>query len=159
MTTAPGTGAAAVDDIVETMGERVRRTFGAAIGRPQHDLITPALVLDLAAAKRNIATMAATIAGLSAEIRPHIKVHKSPQIARLQVEAGAIGLSVATVWEAVIMARSGFDHLFVVNTVAGEAKLRTLAVLARDVDLMVAVDDPANAADLAAAALTAGTTI
>lgn len=136
--------------------DRVRREYGASIGRHRSELVTPALVLDLPAAKHNIAKMGTAIAGLPAEIRPHIKVHKSPELSRLQVEAGAIGLSVATVWEAVVLARSGLDHLFVVNTVAGAAKIRTLAELAREADIMVAVDDADNAADLAAAARAAG---
>lgn len=136
--------------------DRVRREYGASIGYHRSELVTPALVLDLPAAKRNIAKMGAAITGLPAEIRPHIKVHKSPELSRLQVEAGAIGLSVATVWEAVVLARSGLDHLFVVNTVAGTAKIRTLAELALQADIMVAVDDADNAADLAAAARAAG---
>jgi D-serine deaminase-like pyridoxal phosphate-dependent protein len=135
---------------------RVRREYGAAIGRRRDELITPGLVLDLPAAKRNISHMADAIGTLPAEIRPHIKVHKSPELARLQVEAGAIGLSVATVWEAIVMARSGLDHIFVVNTVAGEQKIRALAELAREHDIMVAVDDAANAGQLAEAAQAAG---
>jgi len=77
----------------------------------------------------------------------------------LQVEAGAIGLSVATVWEAVVMAASGIDDIFVVNTVAGEAKLRTLAELARERRILVAVDQAANAQAVAAAASAAGSEI
>jgi D-serine deaminase-like pyridoxal phosphate-dependent protein len=136
--------------------ERVRREYGAAIGRPRADLVTPALVLDLPAAKRNIARMSDRIRELPAEIRPHIKVHKSPDLARLQVEAGAIGLSTATVWEAIVLVRSGLEHILLVNTVAGPAKLRAVAELARDTDLMIAIDDPANIDDLAAAVKTAG---
>jgi D-serine deaminase-like pyridoxal phosphate-dependent protein len=145
----------AATTISET-SDRVRREYGGAIGRHRAELTTPALVLDLPAAKRNITRMATAIRELPAEIRPHVKVHKSPELARLQVEAGAIGLSVATIWEAVVLARSGLDHLFVVNTVAGPHKIRTLADLARDVDVMVAVDDADNAAELAAAARSAG---
>jgi len=136
--------------------ERVRRQYGGAIGRHRAELITPALVLDLPAAKRNVDRMAARIRELPAEIRPHIKVHKSPELSRLQVEAGAIGLSTATVWEAIVLVRSGLDHIFVVNTVAGPAKVQALAELARGADVMVAVDDPSNVDALSAAALAAG---
>ncbi len=134
--------------------ERVRRDYGPAIGRHRTELVTPALVLDLPAAKRNIERMAARIRELPAEIRPHIKVHKSPELARLQVEAGAIGLCTATVWEAIVLVRAGLDHIFVVNTVAGPAKLKALAELAREADVMVAVDDPVGV-DLVSAAATA----
>jgi D-serine deaminase-like pyridoxal phosphate-dependent protein len=136
-----------------------RDAYGQAIGSSRPQLVTPALVLDLPSARRNIDRMAKAMRDLGSTIRPHIKVHKSPELARLQVEAGAIGLSVATVWEAVVAAAAGLDHLFVVNTVAGERKVRTVAELARGVDLMVAVDDAANARDLSAAAVSAGSTL
>jgi len=139
--------------------DRVRREYGGAVGRHRGDLATPALVLDLPAAKRNIRRMADAMAELPADIRPHIKVHKSPEISRLQVEAGAIGLSVATVWEAIVLVRSGLDHIFVVNTVAGPAKLRALAELARQADIMVAVDDPIGVEALSQAALAAGSEV
>jgi D-serine deaminase-like pyridoxal phosphate-dependent protein len=77
----------------------------------------------------------------------------------MQIEAGAIGLSTATVWEAIVLVRSGLDSIFVVNTIAGREKLAALADLARDADVMVAVDDAANAADIAAAARAAKSTV
>lgn len=148
-----------VKRVIQDAHERVRSAYGTAIGRHKHDVVTPALLLDLGAARRNIARMAGRIRGMTAALRPHIKVHKSPELARLQIEAGAIGLSVATVWEAMVMARSGLDSIFVVNTVAGREKITALAELARDTDVMVAVDDADNAAEIAAAARAAGSTI
>jgi D-serine deaminase-like pyridoxal phosphate-dependent protein len=139
--------------------ERARRAYGAAIGKHRQALVTPALLLDLPAAQRNIDKMAKCMRELPADLRPHIKVHKSPELARMQVEAGAIGVSTATVWEAIVMVRSGLNSLFVVNTVAGTEKLAALAALAREAEVMVAVDDPTNAADLAAAARSAGSTL
>ena len=146
-------------DFIRGVTARVKSAYGGAIGRHRSQLTTPALILDLPAARRNIGEMAARMARLPADIRPHVKVHKSPDLARLQVEAGAIGLSCATVWEAIVLAGTGLDHLFVVNTVAGPQKIAALAELAREVDLWVAVDDAANAADLALAARAAGTSI
>jgi D-serine deaminase-like pyridoxal phosphate-dependent protein len=148
-----------VHDEIRDQHERVRRDYGSAIGRHRSEVVTPALILDLPAAKRNIAHMAERLTTLPAVIRPHIKVHKSPELSRLQVEAGAIGLSVATVWEAIVLVRSGFDHVFVVNTVAGPDKIRALAELAREADIMVAVDDAANAEVLAKAAQAAGSVL
>jgi len=139
--------------------DRVRREYGGAIGRDRAELTTPTLVLDLPVAKRNIQRMADRMATLPSDIRPHIKVHKSPELSRLQVEAGAIGLSVATVWEAIVLVRSGLDHILVVNTVAGPAKLRALAELARDADVMVAVDDAIGVDALSRAASAAGSRI
>lgn len=146
-------------DVVQETEDRVRSAYGGAIGRPTNEVVTPALILDLPAARRNIEKMAERVRGMTAELRPHIKVHKSPQLARMQVEAGAIGVSTATVWEAIVMARSGIDGVAVINTVAGPDKLRALAELARDADVMVAVDDAGNAADIAAAARAAGSTV
>jgi D-serine deaminase-like pyridoxal phosphate-dependent protein len=146
-------------DILRDTQERVKRDYGAAIGKRTHEVITPALILDLPAAQRNIDLVAETLRGMTAELRPHIKVHKSPQLARMQLDAGAIGLSVATVWEAIVMVRSGADGVFVVNTVAGAEKLAALAALAREAVVMVAVDDVGNAEAIAGAARAAGSTI
>src|SRR6516164_6315946 len=146
--------------IVREAYERARREYGSAIGQRRDELITPALVLDIDAAQRNIDRMAGELRDLGrATIRPHYKTHKSPDLARRQLDAGAGGLSMATVWEAAVLAAVGMDDLFVVNTVAHPAKLRVLAELARDHRILVAVDEAANAAAHSAAAVAAGSTI
>src|SRR5260221_9514876 len=140
--------------------QRVRHEYGRAIGQRREELITPALVLDIDAAQRNIDHMASELKQMgAATIRPHYKTHKSPDLARRQLQAGAGGLSMATVWEAAILATAGMDDLFVVNTVAHPAKLRVLAELARDHHVRVSVDEAANAAALSAAAVIAGSTL
>jgi D-serine deaminase-like pyridoxal phosphate-dependent protein len=133
--------------------------YGAMIGRRAEEVPTPALLVDLEAAERNIARMATALTAMPAEIRPHIKVHKSVELAARQVASGAIGLSVATVWEAVALAWAGLDNLFVVNTVAHREKIRVLAELARRRHVLVAVDEAANAAELSAAAGAAGSVL
>jgi D-serine deaminase-like pyridoxal phosphate-dependent protein len=150
---------AAAAGMLAEVYDRVRRAYGGAIGRHRRDVVTPALLLDLPAARRNIEKMGNRMRALPADLRPHIKVHKSPELARMQVEAGAIGVSTATVWEAIVMVRSGLDGVFVVNTVAGRDKLGALAALGRDANVMVAVDDAANAAEIAAAARAASSTL
>src|SRR5580693_10547432 len=137
----------------------VRRQYGAAIGRPREELITPALVLDVDAAQRNIDAMAAGLRELGATIRPHYKTHKSPDLAWRQVRAGAGGLSMATVWEAVVLADTGLDDLFVVNTVSHPEKIALLASLAEGHRILVAVDESSNAAALSAAAVRAGSVL
>jgi D-serine deaminase-like pyridoxal phosphate-dependent protein len=140
--------------------DNVRHEYGTAIGQRRDELITPALVLDIDAAQRNIDHMASELKQMgAATIRPHYKTHKSPDLARRQLQAGAGGLSMATVWEAAILAAAGMDDLFVVNTVAHPAKLRVLAELARDHRVLVAVDEAANAAAHSAAAVAAGSTL
>jgi D-serine deaminase-like pyridoxal phosphate-dependent protein len=139
--------------------DRVMRQYGQAVGRRREELVTPALVLDIDAAQRNIDRMASELRRLGqATIRPHYKTHKSPDLARRQVQAGAGGLSMATVWEAAVLASDGFDDLFVVNTVAHPDKIRLLAELARDRRILVAVDEAENAAAHSAAAVSAGST-
>jgi D-serine deaminase-like pyridoxal phosphate-dependent protein len=146
--------------ILEDAYDNVRREYAAAIGQRRDELITPALVLDVDSAQRNIDHMASELKQIgSATIRPHYKTHKSPDLARRQLQAGAGGLSMATVWEAAILAAAGMDDLFVVNMVAHPAKVRVLAELARDHRVLVAVDEAANAAALSAAAVTAGSTL
>jgi D-serine deaminase-like pyridoxal phosphate-dependent protein len=134
--------------------------YRSAIGRPRHDLVTPALILDLDIARRNIAAMAEYMGTVPAKLRPHIKVHKSPELARMQMEAGeALGLTTATVWEAVVMVRGGIDDILIANEVVGEEKVKALAELARDARINVAIDDTHNAEELSAAALKAESTL
>jgi D-serine deaminase-like pyridoxal phosphate-dependent protein len=136
--------------------DHVLGLYGDDIGRAVADLYTPALVLDLKAAERNIEKMARLLEPLGATIRPHVKTHKSTNIAQLQVNAGAAGLSTATLWEAIALAWEGFDDLFIVNTITQPGKIGLLAALARGRRILVAVDDARNARALSDAAVTAG---
>ncbi len=129
------------------------------IGRPVADVTTPALLLDRAALARNLDRMASALAPTGIALRPHVKVHKSPEIAHLQVAAGARGLSAATTWEAAILAADGLDDLFVVNTVGDPVRAAALAELARERRILVAVDAAAGVAILAAATRAAGSTL
>ena len=146
--------------ILQKAYDRARHEYGGAIGQHRNELITPALMLDIDAAQWNIDRMASELKELGkATIRPHYKTHKSPDLARRQLQAGAGGLSMATVWEAAVLVAAGMDDLFVVNTVAHPAKLRVLAELARDHRILVAVDEAGNAAAHSAAAVAAGSTL
>ena len=93
--------------------------YRAAIGRSRNELETPALLLDLDVARQNIAAMAGHMERAGKSLRPHTKTHKAPQIARLQVDAGAIGVSTATAWEAIVMIDAGIDDILVANEVVG----------------------------------------
>src|SRR5438093_11459298 len=110
---------------------------------------------DLEVLRRNMATMAGCLPG-PARLRPHAKSHKCAQIARIQLEAGAVGLTTATVWEAAALSRAGVPDLLIANEVVGGEKIEALAETARSTRVKVAVDDPGNAAALAAAARAAG---
>ncbi len=121
-------------------------------------LTTPALLLDLPAARKNILTMAAHLKG-SPRLRPHVKSHKCVQIAKMQIEAGSCGLTTATVWEAAMMARAGLDDLLIANEVVGDEKIRCLAETARMARITVAVDEARNAEFISAAARRANSEI
>ena len=125
------------------------------IGRARAELPTPALVLDLDAMRRNIATMAAWNRG-NVAVRPHFKTHKCVEIAREQLGAGAIGITCATVWEAGALVDAGIDEILIANEVVGPAKTSMLGELAREARITVAVDDADNAATLAEVARSAG---
>ena len=73
----------------------------------RHDLIAPALILDLDIEKRNIERMTKSLRAHRAKLRPHIEGQKFPELARMQIEAGAIGVCTETVWEAIVMSRAG----------------------------------------------------
>lgn len=133
--------------------------YGSAIGRSRSELITPALVVDRDVVRANLAFMQSQLPGLHARLRGHVKNHKSPHIARMQLEHGAFGLCTATIWEAIVMARAGADDILVANELVTPAKRRAAALLAREVTLRVAVDDAGDAAALSAAAVEAGSTI
>lgn len=137
---------------------RIVEAYRSAIGRPRRELTTPTLILDLEVVRRNIAAMAAWTK-THAKIRPHTKTHKCVQIAQLQVTAGAIGITTATVWEAVAMAHAGFENILIANEVAGEEKLALLAAAAREANILVAADDPEGAKVLSAAVQRAGSQV
>jgi len=141
---------------VDSLHEQWLDAYHDQVGRARDEVTTPALLLDLDKARRNIATMAAKFRELPAELRPHIKVHKSPQLARLEVEAGAVGIACATAWEALVMAQAGIGDVLIANQVVHPDKLRAALEAARLTRLTVAVDDARNVDRLSAAAVEAG---
>src|SRR5215210_7447579 len=76
-------------------------------------LDTPCVIVDLTLLERNIAEMAALAYKAQVALRPHVKTHKTPQIAAMQLDAGAVGLTCAKVGEAEVLADAGFTDLFV----------------------------------------------
>lgn len=129
----------------------------ASVGDPIDAIETPALVIDLDAMARNCAAMAEFAKARGLRLRPHAKMHKSGQIAKLQIEAGAVGVCVQKVGEAEALANAGIGDIYVSNQVIAPAKLARLAVLASRVKLAVAVDSELGVDRLAAALEAAGT--
>jgi len=128
-------------------------------GTPQEDLDTPCFLIDLEAMERNIEKMAAYFRGRSADLRPHMKHHKTPEIAHLQLAAGAIGVCCQKLGEAEAMADGGVHNILITYEIIGSSKIQRLMNLARRVDLMVTVDDHGNVEQLSEAAQAAGTSL
>ena len=85
---------------------------------------TPYVSIDGAGVERNIEKMAGIAGRNGVALRPHVKTHKIPAIARAQVEAGAAGITVAKLSEAEVMADAGLENIFIAYPLVAEAKIR-----------------------------------
>jgi D-serine deaminase-like pyridoxal phosphate-dependent protein len=116
------------------------------------EVSTPALCVELDVLEANVERMAAFFRGRPCRLRPHVKAHKTPAIARLQQAAGCGGFTCATVAEAAVLAAHGFDDLLIANEVVDPTKLPMLRAVAERARVTVAVDSRAGVdllADLA----------
>ena len=123
------------------------------------ELSTPALTIDLEVLGRNLDRMAELCRRQGVGLRPHTKTHKTPEVARLQIERGAGGLTVAKVGEAEVMANAGLDDLLVAFPILGAEKLRRLAQIATTHRVLVSLDAEATAQELSRAATGQGATV
>ena len=103
-------------------------------------LDTPCLLIDLDIVAANVARMAALARRSRVALRPHAKTHKSARIARMQLEAGAAGICVATVGEAEVMRAAGIADILIAYNIVGEAKLARLLPLCADGDITLTAD-------------------
>ncbi|MFN8224142.1 MAG: alanine racemase [Gaiellales bacterium] len=120
---------------------------------------TPEIVVDLPVVRANIARAARAAAEAGVAVRPHVKTHKLPQIARLQLEAGAVGVQVAKLGEAGVMADAGVPDILVGYPIVGRAKLARLAEIAARARVSVTVDSDAVATGLSDLARDRGLTL
>jgi D-serine deaminase-like pyridoxal phosphate-dependent protein len=109
---------------------QVSEGLASLIGRSVQDIDTPALVVDLDAMKRNILRMAKLAHRYDVRWRPHAKMHKSAELARLQMQAGAVGVCVQKTAEAEAMAAGGVHDIYISNEVIAPHKLARVAALA-----------------------------
>lgn len=114
------------------------------------EIDTPALLLDLNAMERNLAKMARFLGAGPTKLRPHYKNHKCPALARRQIEAGAIGMTCATLAEAEAVVSSGITNILISSELAGDRKIRRFVDLARRADVKAVVDNPMAVAALGA---------
>lgn len=148
-------------------------------GQPLADIDTPALILDIAAAERNIRRMAEAHpgppgplghpgpagpaeddgpgrSGRQVRLRPHVKTHKTPLLAHRQLAAGAIGITCAKLGEVEVMVQAGIRDILLSSEVVGRAKIARLVALSRHARILTVVDDLGAAAALSEAAQAAG---
>ena len=119
------------------------RQNGVMAAAPSHpfDVPTPYLAVDADRLSHNVQAMARFATSVGAALRPHAKTHKSLRIAELQREHGAVGLTVATISEAEIFVRDGFDDLFIAFPLwVDAAREKRFAALLEGCRLRVGVD-------------------
>src|SRR6185369_16375880 len=112
---------------------------------------TPAVLIDVALAERNIRRFQDYADAHGLELRPHIKTHKLPRFAKAQIAAGAIGITCQKIGEAEVMADAGLDDILITYNILGAAKVTRLATLARRCKLAVVADNAAVIDGLSAA--------
>lgn len=123
------------------------------------ELSTPALTIDLAIVERNLDRMARLCQEQGVGLRPHTKTHKTPEMAQLQLDRGAVGLTVAKVGEAEVMANAGLDEILIAYPVFGREKVDRLAKLAGERKILVSLDDERTAQELSRAATARAATV
>ena len=109
---------------------------------------TPALLIDLDIVARNLERMQEKANNYGVALRPHIKTHKIPELAQLQMRLGARGITAAKVSEAEVMAAAGIKNIFVANQIVTKEKLNRLAALSKETSISIGVDSVAAAAKL-----------
>lgn len=113
------------------------------------EIETPEILVDRDVLERNIGQMAATVGAKGLKLRPHAKTHKIPEIAALQLAAGATGLTVATIGEAEVFADAGVDDLFIAYPLwVSPAKADRLRQLSAKAQVSVGVDSAEAATGL-----------
>ena len=102
---------------------------------------TPSLLIDYDLMMKNIQFMQAKANQYNVKLRPHTKTHKMPELANLQLDLGACGITVAKVGEAEVMAQNGISNIFIANEIVGISKLGRIRILNRQIDIRIGVDN------------------
>lgn len=118
------------------------------ITSPYSYLETPSLLIDNDIALANIAMMQKKADSLGLKLRPHIKTHRMPYFAKLQMEAGACGIACAKIGEAEVMADNGIGDIFIANEVIGEDKYERLKALHRRIHVRIGIDNEVHLAQM-----------
>src|SRR4030081_2196247 len=120
------------------------------------DYGTPVAVIDMDRVERNIARVQAACDAASVANRPHIKTHKSPMLAKMQIAAGAKGITCQKLGEAEVMADAGIEDILISYNLIGDEKMARLGALQARADMTVAADNSVVIAGLPQAAAGSG---
>src|ERR1700704_4768881 len=131
--------------MIPPLAARIARDYG-----------TPAAVIDMDRVERNIARIQAACDAAGVANRPHIKTHKSPLIATMQIKAGARGITCQKLGEAEVMAEAGIDDILISYNLLGEEKMARLGALQGKANMTVAADNSTVIAGLPQAAAASG---
>ncbi len=101
---------------------------------------TPALLIEKDILSKNIESMQKYADVNQVHLRPHTKTHKMPELAKRQEAAGAIGITVAKVGEAEVMAKNGLENIFIANEIVGKTKVQRIRKLAETIDISFGID-------------------
>src|SRR2546429_1664500 len=145
MRASTGGGTTEVDLMTTPLAAKVARDYG-----------TPAAVIDMDRVERNIARIQAACDAAGLANRPHIKTHKSPMLAKLQIAAGARGITCQKLGEAEVMAEAGIDDILISYNLIGDEKMVRLGALQARAHMTVAADNPVVIAGLPQAAAASG---
>ncbi len=124
-----------------------------------HDLDTPAVLVDLDRLEHNIDRMSLIARQAGVALRPHAKSHKLPEVAEMQLAAGAVGLTVAKLGEAEVFVDHGVDDVFIAYPLWGEKKWQRLCELSERARISVSLDSHEAVAGLAGTAAAQGVEI
>src|SRR5579862_7985042 len=122
----------------------------------KNEIDTPALLIDLDTMEENLRAMAAFFAHRPQKLRPHFKTPKTPEVARRQLEAGAIGITASKVGEVEVLARAGLGPVLLANQIAGPQKIDRLFACAQKIEVIGTVESEFNIRELEEGAARAG---
>ncbi|MEX0883588.1 MAG: alanine racemase [Cyclobacteriaceae bacterium] len=131
--------------------------FSDEIGKLKWELDTPALCLDLDRLESNLNAVHIPLRGTGVGVRPHVKTHKCPALAKMQMEAGAVGICAAKLTEAEVMLQNGIKDVLMTGVNVTPSKIKKAMAIKKEYPGFIqAVDNPKNAQDLQDAAKEAG---
>lgn len=139
-----------------TVGQNIEAT-SSDIGKSKWELDTPALCVDLDKLERNIKAVHTALKGTNVGVRPHVKTHKCPAIAKMQVTAGALGICTAKLSESEVMLENGIQNVLMTGVNVTPPKIKkAMGLVKKHRGFAQAVDNPQNARDLQDAAKAEG---